>query len=436
MQLSAQPLLDSPRDRRANQKSIRGKLRGATVALLSCAAAGSAADFGTPWTADGALLVYSESGRVTVVEPVIQVKRDFSDGKFLTARYVFDTMTGASPVGATATNRVQTFTTPSGNTTKVAPGETPLRDFHDQRSAGDVSYATPVTRYLKTTIGGSASSETDYSSLGLRSSWSYDLDQRRSTLTAGVGFNSDHINPVGGKPLGLGRVGAHPTVETTESKQVADFLIGTSRVLSRRWLMLLNYSYGSEHGYLTEPYKMISEVDGVTGETPAGSYRYEKRPDNRIRQSIFAQSIYHLARDVVRVSYRYYFDDWGIRSHTVDLKYSWNLGRGVILQPHTRWYRQSAADFYTYRLIRGDPLPDYASADYRLGDMTTLTFGAKLGIPVMENVNLNIRTEYMRQSGDSHPDDAIGIQKDYDLFPAIDAMIISAGLSIGFTDLQ
>ena len=47
-------------------------------------------------------------------------------------------------------------------------------------------------------------------------------------------------------------------------------------------------------------------------------------------------------------------DDWKIDSHTVELRYRWDLG-SFDLQPHVRYYMQSAADFYHGALFAGDP---------------------------------------------------------------------------------
>jgi hypothetical protein len=34
---------------------------------------------------------------------------------------------------------------------------------------------------------------------------------------------------------------------------------------------------------------------------------------------------------VVDIGYRFYRDDWGIRAHTLDLRYRWELGSGTYI---------------------------------------------------------------------------------------------------------
>jgi hypothetical protein len=47
----------------------------------------------------------------------------------------------------------------------------------------------------------------------------------------------------------------------------------------------LSYSYSDEHGYQSDPYKLVSIVDPVSGQ-PAEQL-YESRPDSRRKQSLF-----------------------------------------------------------------------------------------------------------------------------------------------------
>jgi len=42
---------------------------------------------------------------------------------------------------------------------------------------------------------------------------------------------------------------------------------------------------------------------------------------------------YHLNKDIVDLSYRYMWDDWGISSHTFNMRYRWMLGNKHYLFP-------------------------------------------------------------------------------------------------------
>jgi hypothetical protein len=217
-------------------------------------------------------------------------------------------------------------------------------------------------------------------------------------------------------------------------------ILGITQVISRNTLMQLNYSMGMQDGYLTDPYKIVTVVDPVTGlpdnsalinvNADALPYVYEKRPDSRQLNSLFLRTVHHLKRDVINFSYRYFWDDWGITSNTFDLKYRYEIGRGY-LQPNIRYYMQDAADFYVHNLVQGtdvdssgNVLRDNISSDYRLAKLTTTTLGLKYGYALGENSELSIRGELMSQSIDDG-DVPAGEET-----PDLDAIIINAGYSL------
>ncbi|MBL0711292.1 MAG: DUF3570 domain-containing protein, partial [Colwellia sp.] len=127
------------------------------------------------------------------------------------------------------------------------------------------------------------------------------------------------------------------------------------------------------------------------------------------------------------ISYRYMWDDWEITSHTIDSRFRIPLGDAFgtesYLQPHFRFYQQSAAEFYRPFLIDGEPLPAYASADYRIGEMTTFTVGLKYGLLVNHGHDLSFRLEYYRQTLTDAGFDEPGALKNVELYPTIDAII-------------
>jgi len=413
-----------------NGRSIRQALAVATCTLLGTAPqSGHAADNAENWRVDGSILYYSEQDRVTVIEPVVFARRTFADDSALTLRLVYDSMTGASANGATLTNAPQTFTSPSGTSTYTTPAnQTPLHQFSDQRVALAAEWEKPVNRMRRYVYGATISTENDYQSFGLSTTLLQDFNDKLSTFTAGLAGSYDLVQPIGGVPTPMQLLSTVvPSSGGDEGgdgggkgKASLDGIVGFTQVLTRRLLTQFNYSIGYASGYLTDPYKVLSVIN-ATGATV--DYRYESRPDTRIRQSLYWKTVYHLPHDVVHFSYRHYWDDWGVSADTVDLHYRLELWKGSYLQPHVRYATQNAADFYIHSLLNTNPAPVHASADYRLGDLVTTTVGLKFGLPVGKSSELSLRVESMTQSGNSHPADAIGIQKGFDLFPTIHSSI-------------
>lgn len=412
-----------------NKSSIRAALAAATCTVLSHPL--QANQNSNDWDIKSGMLFYNEADRISVAAPSVSVSKTTKSGDVVTLRAIYDSVTGASPNGATPTDTAQTFTSPSGESSYTTPaGETPLRDLSDVRLAVGVDWEHELNRLVRNAMSANFSTERDYLSLSVSDTVSRDFNNRQTTLSAGLGLTLDVIKPEGGAPVGLQLTNQPATgeLEDDNQKTAVDVLIGVTQVLNRNTLTQLNYSHTTSSGYLTEPYKILSVVDG-TGSTL--DYRYEKRPDTRNSDSLYWKLQHQLTEDVIYFSYRYFQDDWGIRSHTMDLKYRYELPGGNYLQPHYRRYQQTAADFYRHSLVDNTALPNYASADLRLGEMTGSTVGLKFGMPLGSG-EFNVRVEKMTQSGESHPADAVGLQRNYDLYPTLDATIVQIGYSTLF----
>jgi hypothetical protein len=186
-----------------------------------------------------------------------------------------------------------------------------------------------------------------------------------------------------------------------------------------------------ERGYLTEPYKVVSLMDPRTGKT-AGELT-ENRPAARDRSAVLTSSVYHLPEDIVYASYRYYWDTWSVRSHTVDLKYRHPFVNETYLQPHLRYYAQAPADFFRLGLVKGDALPEFVSSDSRLGPMRSVTLGATYGFRIPGRPgDWSVRTEYTRQFGDGHPRGVVGVQRGFALQPRQDIGTVTIGYTVRF----
>jgi hypothetical protein len=394
--------------------NLRASLAAATCSLLGASPiARVQAEDGTPWIIDTGVLYYGEQdGRVQDLSINALVNKEFKDGQFLNLRFAVDSLTGATPIGAKSASTPQSFTTPSGDSSFVTPpGEIPLDDsFLDTRIALGADWEQPIGDVSRIAVGASFSSEYDYEHMGVNVTFSRDFFQRNTTLTGGVAFASDDIEPVGGAPIPFAPmrgIGDSSSKLGTDSKDIVDLLIGVTQVINRRMLLQFNYTYSDESGYLNNPYNVVSAIDGNTGDPILGPdaplpqylYLYESRPDSRTKHSVFAKMKYRFDRGTLAASYRYMTDDWEIDSHTFDIRYRWEMNRYNYIEPHVRFYTQSAADFYSIALIDGAPLPQYVSADYRLGEFDGITVGAKYG-HVMRNGNeWSTRLEYYSTTG-------------------------------------
>ncbi|MCA9730133.1 MAG: DUF3570 domain-containing protein, partial [Candidatus Eisenbacteria bacterium] len=362
--------------------------------------------------------LYGERGRTQVFEPTGRLTRFLPNGHVVSLTLGLDTITGASPTGAIPTTEIHTTTTASGRVRTSEQGIVPTSSFQDSRGSADLAWQAPLPGGLATSIGGHVSSEKDYRSKGADAKLSVPLMQRLATITVGGGYRYDEVDPTGGTrvPFTSGTIAAG---HAPNPKRVSTAVLGVSRILTRRWMVALDATRIYERGYLTDPYKVVSQVNPETGD-PVGELS-ERRPSTRDRRDVMASSVYHSDTGIVYASDRWYWDDWGVHSNTMDLKYRHVLDQYHFLEPHLRYYAQSRADFFRYSLPVGTTLPEFASSDQRLGSLQSFTLGGTYGIKLPGRPGeWRVRLEYTRQWGQGHPQDAIGNQRSTDLSPPVD----------------
>ena len=272
-------------------------------------------------------------------------------------------------------------------------------------------------------------------SIGSSATYLKDINQRNTTLSAGVSIEYDRIRPVGGFPDPLTPMRSNSQVqnktEDTDTKVIGELLFGITQVIDKYTLAQFNYGVGISDGYHTDPYKVISMVDSADGSAIpinglTGTYLFENRPSSRQKQSLFSRLKKYVKGNIVDVSYRYMWDDWEVASHTLDFKVRFNRREPWFIEPHFRYYDQQAAEFYRHSITDAEAqnLPEHLSADYRLADMTAMTLGVKIGWTTFDGNQHSIRVERYLQEGDSTPSDAVGLQQNLDLYPMVEAYIL------------
>lgn len=418
--------------------SIRAALAAASAALLAPAMPAAAQD----WKVDSALLLYQEGGgRVKAVEPVVSARRTDGNERSYGLKLTFDALTGASPNGAAPQPGPQTFTSPSGESTyTVGAGQLPLDpSFRDTRGALAATLERPFAG-AKLALGANLSSEYDFQSLGANAALAWDFNDRNTTLSLGAAFESDRIKAVGGtpQPLTPAFVPGAPK-GGRESRNVSDLLLGVTQVLSPTWLVQANLGWGRGSGMHEDPYKVVSVVDGGTGLVTGDRYLHEARPRSKNRTSLYLQSKSAFGRDVLDASYRFYRDDWGVRSHTVELRYRVALAGGWHAEPLLRAYRQTAADFWRGWLVEGGEWSSgthtstlaSVSSDPRLAAFNATTVGLKAGRALSPTSELSLRVAAYRQT-QKQPANAPGALATLDLAPGLKATTVVLGYSRDF----
>jgi hypothetical protein len=428
----------------AKKAGTRRRLMAASCALLSAGAARSQEPSAAPansglledWSVDSALAYYHEDGRVQAVEPVVNVSKTFADGESLNFNATFDALSGASPNGALPSHSSQTFTGPSGKASRaytIAPGELPADPhYSDTRFAADGTWTTPLTRVDQLSVGGKFSVEDDFVSGTVDASIAHDFNHKNTTLSFGLFNEYDSLHPVGNTPVpgsdftSLVRTGS-------KSKDGIGALLGLTQVMTRTWLSEFNLSVDRFTGYLNDPYKITSIIDSAGNTT---GYEFESRPDQRTRKSAYWENrVAWTSQLSTALSLRYMSDDWAVRSDTAQLHLRWSWSnREQYVEPTFRWYRQTAADFYTpFILDTARQSTGFESADSRLAAFHALTYGVKYahklpGLGGRAESEFSVRAEYYQETFTQPLAVPAGLQG-LDLLPALKAVLVQFGYS-------
>jgi hypothetical protein len=140
-----------------------------------------------------------------------------------------------------------------------------------------------------------------------------------------------------------------------------------SQVINTRLQGSLLLDLVEQQGYLGLPFHRVFFTDGTDS--------IERLPSNRLKLPIGIRANYFAGDNLIfRVYYRYYLDNWGVRSHTASLETAIKITPFFSISPYYRFYMQTAANYFaTYGAhFRSD---EYYTSNYALSNFTSHSFG-------------------------------------------------------------
>ncbi len=299
-----------------------------------------------------AMLHLYEGGGVTAAGPALLVRKSIADKVSLSGSLYVDAVSNAS---------VDVVTTAS-----------PYRETRTEVGLR----ADWLTRDSLLSVGITKSREPDYDA----GAFSVDLSQETfggmTTVNLGFTRGSDDI----------GRKGDGWFDEATHWQ----YRVGITQIVSPKLLATLNVEAVSDSGFLGNAYR-ASRVFGAA--VP------ERVPRTRSSRAVLLRGIYDLGhRDAVRGEYRYFWDTWDIRAHTVEAGYRRYVGQAWLAEGYARWYWQSAALFYSDNATAETT---YVSRNRQLGSFSNVSLGAKLSmdwksVPGRYDLKANLAYELLR----------------------------------------
>jgi hypothetical protein len=302
----------------------------------------------------------------------IGYRTPIGDSWYISSELQYETMSGASPT--------QTYEELDDNGN--ATGESVLLMSGASINEERTDFKIAPKKYFKDgTAGGllAYSTENDYESIALGLDGTLEIFDKHTTLIGALSFSDDTINPTDADLF--------PSRKEADGKKKSSFSIyeGISQVINKYSVLQLGLGYTSLSGYLSDPYKFE-----------------DRRPDNREQLTFSAQHkqfINILDGAALLSNYRYYSDDWGIASHTIDVKWAQQFefsNYQFIATPLLRYYTQTQADFYS---LEQNPADDQLnSSDARLSSYGAFTFGFTTELKIAQwSLHLDWQQYYSRE---------------------------------------
>ncbi len=283
----------------------------------------------------------------------------------------------------------------SGVTTAAGGGGSSLSDTRNEILGG-------ITHNFNNVIAVDAymdySTESDYESATPTITIKKDLFEKNTTLTLGYSRNMDTVS------------GAF--MDASLERNTDNLYFGITQLISPLAIMQIGYSLNQSSGYMPEGVRLVP-VDGVAADTCADESATcvdESFPGERNRNAyLFSVNRYFiegigglLNRSALKLTLRYYDDDWDISSYMGEVEFYKYLSEQVILRLNYRYYTQTQAFFIKDSYLSGD---QYKSSSPQLEEFDTNLAGVKLtyflkdlGLPPVALNAIEGKYEYYTES--------------------------------------
>ncbi len=286
-----------------------------------------------------------DAPRYTIDTLLVRVDAPLGE-RVLSGNLTVETMSGASPWWVQPDQ--------NGKPVQVMSGAS----IREERVDVQLTYGLPLAG-LDWAVSAGYSDEDDYRAVNGGIEAAYSPQAGAYTLSAGLGYSYDRLEPTRGA--------SSPDVIERADKDSLTAYAGVSFIVDAQTTMQAALSHGVYDGYLSDPYKRAF-ITASAATVP------DRRPSERHLWSLSAKLRHYFAGAgaALHADYRYYYDDWEIEAHSLELAWHQTLAETWRVIPALRWYSQSQAYFYApyYTASRGDGL---ASSDYRLSPYGALS---------------------------------------------------------------
>jgi hypothetical protein len=253
----------------------------------------------------------------------------------------------------------------SGASIDVLSQASVIKDTRKQKS-GTIEYLHDKTTY---TASYTSSVERDYISDTAAISLSQDMFGDLTTITLGFADTKNKVGENNG-------TANDPNVAWLGHALTRAYSGGVSQIITRNFIAGVNLQVITDAGFLANPYRSIRYLDPTN--TKGYSLGTQVYPETHTSTAVQVQGKYYLPyRAAITALYRYYNDTWGVVGNTVELDYTHPIRNKWIFEGRVRYYKQTAASFYSDLFPFADS-QNFTARDQNLAALNNYTIGAKV----------------------------------------------------------
>jgi len=255
----------------------------------------------------------------------------------------------------------------SGASIDVLSQASVIKDERKQKS-GTIEYLRDKTTY---TASYTSSVERDYISNTAAISLSQDMFGDLTTVTLGFANTQNKVGENNG-------TANDPNVAWLGHALTRAYSGGVSQIITKNFIAGVNLQVITDAGYLANPYRSIRYLVPVDVNPKGYALGNQVYPDTHTSTAVQVQGKYYLPyRAAVTALYRYYTDTWGVVGNTYELDYTHPIRNRWIFEGRVRYYKQSAATFYSDLFPFADS-QNFTARDQNLAALDNTTIGAKV----------------------------------------------------------
>ncbi len=140
-----------------------------------------------------------------------------------------------------------------------------------------------------------------------------------------------------------------------------------SQIINSRLQIAILGDVVTQNGYLGLPFHRVYFSNGKD--------TIEKLPSSRFKLPVGLRANYFLGDNIIlRAYYRYYADNWGIRSNTIGLEVPYKITPFFSISPFYRFYSQSASTYFAPYEAHS-PTDQYYTSNYEYAKFNSQFFG-------------------------------------------------------------